>query len=520
MERTRLPGNTSETRTLHERVGWIGIPTKNRPENLQTCVESFAQCMNEHERQVRFLVMDQTGDRSQLALNAQSVAAIAAKWNVEAWFAGPSEAREYATLLSKHANLPEELVLFACFGDSQYPVNTGANRNMLLLGTAGEMLLQADDDTVCQILPGPEAREGLQLTSEFSCMEYWFPQSGDQSAPSGWAHVDICAVHEELIGRTLSECIKDFGPAEFKSSRWSDTQSLPESLMRRRVLATSLGVNGDSPIPTNLFLLQSDGAQRERLISSESAYRHTLESGQLKRAVRERTISDTGLVSGASFAVDNRMLLPPFSPVQQCEDSVFTALLNACFNECVGFLPWMVRHRRPARHIWSQEITLKRTHLLSGELFWLIIDRLATELTATTPQTRLAQLGKLLIDWSATPAPKFQEMLRGLIVFKSSQNIAVLNRLLQTHRETPEFWAADLKLYRSWIHKAIRDPELDVTDDLIDAFGTSEARVLIQRMVCKFGQLLEIWPELHRAATELHAQGVRVGTKVSSLART
>jgi len=345
-------------------------------------------------------------------------------------------------------------------------------------------------------------------------MEYWFPtltESVHQLKTS--PKLNICTLHEDLLGKTVDECIEDFGPATIESNTWSDRHSSSQT-PARKVVATSIGVRGDVQVSTNLYLMQSKGTQRERLTSSENEYRRIMAESQIERAVRRRTISDKGLVSGSNFAIDNRGLLPPFSPVQRCQDSVFTALLHTCFDAYVGFLPWMVSHRRPVRRVPSTETTLRRTHLLSGDLIWLMTYHLATELTAKKAVERLVQLGKMFVEYSSAPPPKFHEMLRGLAVKSNSFHLASINRLLQVHEEKPDFWASDLKRYRSWIRNTIPDPELDVTDDLLEAGNTTEVRALFQNTVFRFGQLLLIWPDLYRAAHELHAQGLRVGTKL------
>jgi hypothetical protein len=519
-----MPGATSTRQSFQsrdrivpmsqEQIAWIGIPTCNRSKNLQLCVQSFAECVTEHARKIQFLVVDQTQDQSQLELDRQIVKATASKEGVEVWFADPSEVREFANTLSQHANLPPDLVALACCGDDRFPINTGANRNTLLLATAGKMLLQVDDDTVCRIELSPEIEEGLVLSSEYDCMEIWFPPSTEALEVDRSSSIDICALHEELLGRQVDECIGNFGPPTVSSSKWSDRLTSQEPSARRTVVATSIGLKGDSPVPTNLYLMQSNGNQRERLVESEAVYRYIMEESQIFRAVRQRTISDRGLVSSSNFGIDNRSLLPPFSPVQQGQDSVFTALLHSCFDSYVGFLPFMARHVRPERRVPSTEVAKKRTYLRSGDLIWMMIYNLSRELTATTSEARLAELGKLIVERASAPPAKFQEMVRGMVIIRSVRHLSEFDQLLQTHQEQPEYWASDLKSYRAWIRKTIPDPELDVTDDLLDAVGTTQARILIQEMALKFGQLLQIWPALHRAAIDLHAQGIRVGTRV------
>ncbi|HEY9715619.1 MAG TPA: hypothetical protein V6C72_19250, partial [Chroococcales cyanobacterium] len=149
----------------------------------------------------------------------------------------------------------------------------------------------------------------------------------------------------------------------------------------------------------------------------------------------------------------------------------------------------------------------------------LMIKRLSAESptiqsTDALPAAKLIALGQLFVEWSTVSPSKFQEMIRGLVVESYAKHLGCIDWLLRAHQEKPDFWASDLKLYRSWIRKGIVDAELDVTDDLMDAFGAARGRAMFQTSVFRFGQLLTIWPEIYKAAAVLHVDGVRVGNRV------
>jgi hypothetical protein len=74
------------------------------------------------------------------------------------------EKRRFSHRLVREGGLPKELVQLALFDVHRMGFTAGANRNALLLGTAGELMLCADDDTVCHLVEPPGGDERLVLT--------------------------------------------------------------------------------------------------------------------------------------------------------------------------------------------------------------------------------------------------------------------------------------------------------------------------------------------------------------------
>jgi hypothetical protein len=112
-----------------------------------------------------------------------------------------------------------------------------------------------------------------------------------------------------------------------------------------RVVVTAAGVMGDSGMGSPSYFLSLRGASRARLLQSEGVYRYALARQQVLRAVPRATVCDAPYCMALNLGLDNRDLLPPFTPVQRNQDGVFAAILRTCCSgDYFGFLPWMILH--------------------------------------------------------------------------------------------------------------------------------------------------------------------------------
>src|SRR5262249_38689334 len=150
--------------------------------------------------------------------------------------------------------------------------------NALLLHTAGELLLQVDDDTACRLAPAPEAQDGLVLSSQFDPTEFWFSSEGDTLPPCDpLSEQDLPAIHAQLLGKSLGHCI-----ADAKANAALDLDPTAAAFFRKleprggRVVVTAAGVAGDSGMGSSAYFLSQDGSSRARLLHSERTYRHAL----------------------------------------------------------------------------------------------------------------------------------------------------------------------------------------------------------------------------------------------------
>jgi hypothetical protein len=104
------------------------------------------------------------------------------------------------------------------------------------------------------------------------------------------------------------------------------------------------------------YYLSLAGASRERLIASPNAYRSAFRSREVLRTVRRPTVSAGPFCMTTFLGFDNRLLLPPFFPVQRNADGVFGLVLQKCVNGShVGFLPSVLLHRPVAPRAFAPD---------------------------------------------------------------------------------------------------------------------------------------------------------------------
>src|SRR6266852_4485455 len=153
----------------------IGFITCNRVEVLQRGMISYIEHCQHFGRTHDFVVVDDSKTPTTRDTYREMLRTLKTRYGVNIAYAGLEGKMAFANKLSEVGNIPEEVVSWACVGDTQYGVTTeGANRNTLLLHTIGECIYTADDDIICQVAASPGFREGLALSSLGTPTEFWF----------------------------------------------------------------------------------------------------------------------------------------------------------------------------------------------------------------------------------------------------------------------------------------------------------------------------------------------------------
>jgi hypothetical protein len=493
------------------RIAALGVPTRNRPDSLRRCLTSYAENGRQHGRANDFIVVDDSESTDLRRTNRQVLQELRDRAPGALFYAGPEERARYADALIRQAGLPVDAVRFALLNPAGCPVTTGASRNTLLLHTAGEMLLQVDDDTVCQLAAAPEVQGGLALSSQYDPTEFWFSAEGEPVLAGGaGVDRDFLAIHEQLLGKCLAECVGDagtdldFGPMNASFFRRLRTET-------PRVLVTAAGVAGDSGMGSSVYFLMLDGDSRARLHRSEGHYQAALASHQVMRAVTRLTVSDGGFCRAVNLGLDNRQLLPPFLPVQRNQDGVFGTLLRSCFGGGLfGFLPWLLSHRPPTpRRLAPDHLWQSIAGVTTGQVFQLLAGALAPGPGPKESGQRLRALGQSLAEWGAAPAADFEEMVRLHLWNHLGRQAALLESQLTRYGGWPPYWADDARMLLAALREALPLEHYVVPADLRGAFGLGEARAAFQGLVRQFGQLLQVWPDMVEAAKGLRARGIR-----------
>ena len=469
-------------------ISSVGIVTKNRIASLERVLAGYVENAKSFGRKNGFIVMDDSADFRTRGDCRRMLRSLRDRWAVKVAYAGREEKKAFAQALVG-AGLPPEVVRFALFGAGVAGSSVGANRNALLLHTAGELLFNPDDDVHCRVAPAPGKKAGVAFSAGFNPEEFWFFK--DKAAALRkirFQDKDVLGLHEEFLGRELSG--------------------------RRRVFATSNGLVGDCALASPRPYLRLRGSSRRRLAASRSYYGRAL-SRQVIRAVTRSTASQGISFFTSAVGLDNRALLAPFMPMFRNEDGLFWLMMKKCFARgLLVQLPWTLLHEPPEpRSFRRREFQRAAPGLRVNDALHLCVS--AFEPAVSGGEGGLRALGDYLTALASTGPAEFRATAAVLIRRAQSLQILHLESLLETYKGAPKYWAADVYSLKAGLERALRTRP-PAPRELAPGRDSAAGWESFRRLVLKFGALARTWPELVRAAKELRGRGVRLARSVDS----
>jgi hypothetical protein len=209
---------------------------------------------------------------------------------------------------------------------------------------------------------------------------------------------------------------------------------------------------------------------------------------------------------------DNRVLLPPFFPVQRNSDGIFGLLLQRCVEGTrVAFLPSVLLHRPvEPRTFAPDEIWRDTGGVRTADVVIACVLAHDGGRAPLTDATRLVQLGQYLRGLGALTLVDFEAQVRRMQQYRTMAFITVLESQLQMYGASPRFWADDVQRMIELLSQATRAEDYLVPRDLRREHAVEDVRRLTQDLVAQFGELLEAWPAIVAAARRLRANGCRL----------
>jgi hypothetical protein len=485
----------------------VAVITSDRPTSLVTCLRSYRE---RYGAELELIVFDDSADAATRAENRRVAAQAAAGGRI--LYAGEDEKRSLVTELAARSGVEPDVVRAAVAEFDGCTFHGGANRNAVLLDAAGGAVLMVDDDTTARAAHPADASDGLRLSSRNDPWSLrFFARVEDALDAADWRDADLLAWHRRFLGRSPAACA--FGAAARGMPLPLDEDGVTLNLNeadaalitafsrgRGRVVVTSAGVAGDSGMGAPLSFLWLQGAARERLLEDYESHRTT-------RAVHHgadvATVSNTQFLMTAHVAFDVRATIPPFSPVLRNEDGAFGNMLRTCVPESfIAFLPWSVEHApldaRPAD--FDQVLrSVSRVHANS------IIRDLADAYDPTPgmvdPAVRLSAFGRYLTALGTMPPAEFDALVRYQIMVAVGRRIEALTRAVNQNSGQPERWAEDCAAVMTEGLRALTEDPLVVAD--IPGATPDERHRRFQRLLYRFGRVIDAWPALLQAAVDL-----------------
>jgi hypothetical protein len=485
----------------------VAVITSDRPSSLATCLRSYRE---RYGAAIELIVFDDSADAATRTENRRVAAQAAAGGRI--LYAGEDEKRQLVTELAARSGVEPDVVRAAVTDFDGCTYHCGANRNAVLLDVAGGAVLLVDDDTTVRAAPPTNVGDGLRLSSRYDPWSvHLFARVEDALDAADWRDVDLLAWHRRFLGRSPAACA--FGPAARGDPlplngngvaldlNEADTALIAAfSRGRGNVVATSAGVAGDSGMGLPFYFLWLQGAERERLLEDYESLRATR---AVHRGADVATISNTQLFMAPHVAFDVRGTIPPFPPVLRNSDGVFAELLKTCVPESyIAFLPWLVEHTPPEpRPADFDQLLRSAARARASDIIRDLARGYEPAPGVVDPAMRLRAFGHYLIALGAMPPADFDALVRYQVMAVVGRRIEGMRRAIDQNSGQPERWAEDCAAVMTEGLRALTEDALVVAD--IPGDTPDERHRRFQRLLYRFGRLIDAWPALLKAATDL-----------------
>jgi hypothetical protein len=485
----------------------LAVPTRNRTAVLERCLRTYAANAASHGRDLRLLVVDDSDHAEVREANRRVLTSVGRRHGLRCRYSGPADRRRFVRELAVRTGVPKAVVEFALLNAGRL-FAPGCLRNTVLLHTAGELAVMADDDTLCALGRRPATPSGPALAAAAGFEVSFLPPGWLRRTPVRFHDADFLALHEELLGRAVG--VSGAG------------EGTPP-----RVLTTALGYVGDSGMDSPALHLLLDHGSLEQLFRQVRRHGRIWESGQLLRVVARQTIARRAVCMAGSLGVDNRRALPPFLPVLRNEDAVFGRLLPVAHPEGLfGLQPWVVRHHRPPSARGVPRPEPRPGSSCTGEVVSFLIDIAPPPAGGAAPHEALAGVARWLLQLVDGGPQGLLELLMSVRARVVGTLARLLERNLAEHPGAPGAWRDDV---RQLVWRCRHDdaaPAAALPTDL-RAFDTPARRLAaLDGLLRDLAALLFAWPALHseaarrRCAPPSTRVGAGAGARVSLARRT
>ncbi len=488
----------------------LGIPTCNRPGSLRAALQSFIQNVKHHNRDITFYVSDDSRDEKGREATKHVIRTLEKKRDVKILYGDRVQREQFTDTLSDHMIVSPEILRFAFLGDGDL-FAAGAARNTLLAAAAGEMQVQVDDDTLCQLASSPEAENGVEISARFEVNKYWFHADFEDSiADVTFIEKDFFQLHEELLGVPVSSVLN----ARVKARRDLRVESINNEILRdistpdARVAVSFLGLAGDCAMggAGNLGFLFLDSDSLRRLVENRDRYSAKMSTRYVKRVPNRRILTDHPACMTMNIGLDATEVLPPFMPINRNEDGVFGAAHRASgVHTFKGYLPYMLLHHPPDERTFRPSISDSIASPRVNDLIRMVVMTYESNLVSDDTSKNIGLLGEYLQMLGTLDMAEFQHQIFPIARQSLTRHLVSAELHLQRHADAPDYWKNDLREYIETYQQKLTEPEFLIPYDLP---GDAEMRIrLCQRFVGQYGTLLSLWPDIFQAVRELKQKG-------------
>lgn len=366
------------------------------------------------------------------------------------WFVSDTATR-VAFVDTLPSGFDHSVVMDALVSREGFPFS-GANRNSMLLASAGRPLIMTDDD----IEPDPASLssgtdvEGISLII--------LPAMEDVLSSVQPVAIDIIGTHlEALASPGVRLCTFGF-----------------------------YGITGST---VNRGVLTLEGNARARFM--EYGYTGIRDSPFTVRIPQQSAATSGTFLMASHTSYDATGILPPFFTAGRNDDGLFAHMVRLCYPASKTAYSAYGLYHNPQSHRSYSEETRTGFSLTLSELFMLLTAWASRRLASFDPAERMQNIGMLLCKISGLSADMLTDQIREIALPSVINYGQKLENLLDIYGREPTEWARDVDRLLENLRTFEREPSRLYGPD---GCGLSVSGV--QDELWRYGSLLQCWPAL------------------------
>lgn len=482
------------------------VTTADRPDRLERCLNALLEHLTTRGRRLRVLVADDSHDAGNQAQNENIGRSAAARFGCRVDYLG---SREKAALRERLAAVGTNQTALAYAFPSASPLpSPGANRNAVLLATAGERVLLLEDTTIAKPWRGSGTKEGLDLCGHADPRRHRFFETRAAALPEGAAEdLDLVMAHETVIGRPLSALVHGAnGFCDTGSACMHVLAKAVETDAHARIRIAMSGVAGDAGLDCPYRLLLRDGGWKTDMRADRDVFDAALTFREMERIVDRLSVTHDPGCELYCAAIDNTTLVPPFFPIGSGGAELFGLMLAACDSDALfAHLPVGIVRDTPCTADYEGSTIVSASTLRITDLVAAILSTCwMPPFRAAVPE-RLRRMDEHIQAITALDPGGFRDAIRAVIIERRAQELLRIESMEVPEAGFPPFWNAALARYRATVLEVLEDPTFCCPVEIHRIPDPTECLEVCRVWLDDFAALLHAWPDLWRAAREIGA---------------
>ncbi|MBD8526437.1 hypothetical protein [Pseudomarimonas arenosa] len=484
----------------------IFIRACDRPEQLERLLASLIEHQARFSAPGTLVVVDDSKRPESVERHAALLATFARQWNDSTHHVTPSLWRNWAEAWSEQTGQGVALRRML-LGDASYrgPRGGGEGRNLITLLAAGGKYLLFDDDHLLPMRRHPGAQD-LLAPPAMGWAPITFASMDEALAQGDECSSDPLALHLDLCGRRLGECLGEGRPVGFSAHNIRGLAPSREPLLRgeSRILLTQHGHRGGSCSAGISWLFMLPEGARQGYAADSARYQALRGDVPVWFGTSHYVLDRSGRFP--PLAIDNSRLMPCTSPYGRGEDALFNSLALASDAKAVQLhLPMSVGHKPEAGRDRSALFAAPHRPEVSSCLSDLV-DELAPSLYGEHASKRFSVLSASMRDLIDASDSGLLSYLRTYFTHRRSLLVENLKRTASQATNACSEWQQDLRSQLEVNARAIVERGAPRFQGMAENATGQDCVERFRREVESLADGLDAWPAAWEVAIERQAK--------------